>query len=75
MFHCVKYIFEQIFFFLSRPVLVSIQEMLPMEGVIALLDNDIAERLVVPDLIVDDATLRKDPVGEMGGKCRSMFPL
>lgn len=46
-----------------------------MEGVIALLDNDIAERLVVPDLIVDDATLRKDPVGEMDGKCRSMFPL
>ncbi|XP_076041902.1 uncharacterized protein LOC143025778 [Oratosquilla oratoria] len=59
---------------LSRPVLVGVGEILPVEGVSFLLGNDIAGKLIVPDPVVSTTPLEWDPAKGLESECGDIFP-
>ena len=59
---------------MSKPVIVGVQDTLPVEGVDFLLGNDIAGSLVVPNPVVCSTPLDEDPAAEVGKTFEGIFP-
>lgn len=59
---------------MTCPVEVAVADTLPVPGIYLLLGNDIAGRIVVPNVIVSDKPLSFDPVQEEMMENPGLFP-